>query len=161
ALALPPPVQLVSSAAAPPISAYDRVYTADQTSNTVTVMEPLHNRVLGTIPLGNVRMDTGADTLGAMYDGQLDVHGLGFSRDGRYPDVIDVTTNGAHVIDTATNKVVHTIHLGRAPHEGFFSPDGKELWVAERGQDTIAIIDWRGDKVLDRIVSEDGPSKVV
>ncbi|HTJ33152.1 MAG TPA: beta-propeller fold lactonase family protein [Dactylosporangium sp.] len=161
ALLLPPPVQQAPPAQPPPMTSDDRVYTADQTSNTVTVIDPHANRVLGTIPLGSVRMDTGADTLGAMYNGQIDVHGLGFSRDGRYLDVIDVTTNAAHVVDTATNKVVHTIYLGRATHEGFFSPDGKELWVAERGQDTVAVVDWRNERVLDRIVSEDGPSKVV
>jgi YVTN family beta-propeller protein len=164
ALLLPPPLQQhlqQAPPAPPPISSEDRVYTADQTSNTVTVVDPHANRVLGTIPLGSIRMDTGADTLGAMYDGQFDVHGLGFSRDGRYLDVIDVTTNAAHVVDTATNKVLHTIYLGRATHEGFISPDGNQLWVAERGQDTIAIVDWRNEKVLDRIVSEDGPSKVV
>ncbi|MFG2041578.1 hypothetical protein [Dactylosporangium sp. NPDC048998] len=146
---------------AQPISANDRVYTADQDSNTVSVINPKTGTVLGTIPLGSVRMDTDADVLGAMYDGQINVHGLGFSRDGRYLDVIDVTTNAAHVIDTASNTVVRTIYLGRAPHEGFFSPDGNQLWVAERGQDTVAVIDWRNDRVVDRIVSEDGPSKVV
>ena len=78
-------------------------------------------------------MDTNADVLGAMYDGQIGVHGLGFSRDGQYLNVIDVTTNAVHVIDTATNAVVHTIYLGRAPHDGFFSADGSQLWVAERG----------------------------
>jgi YVTN family beta-propeller protein len=146
---------------AQPISPNDRVYTADQDSNTVSVINPKTGVVLGTIPLGSVRMDTNADVLGAMYDGQIDVHGLGFSRDGRYLDVIDVTTNAAHVIDTASNKIVRTIYLGRAPHEGFFSPDGNQLWVAERGQDTVAIIDWRNNRVVDRIVSSDGPSKVV
>ncbi|WP_190254758.1 hypothetical protein [Dactylosporangium sucinum] len=105
ALLLPPPLQQAPPAQPPPISSDDRVYTADQTSNTVTVIDPHANRVLGTVALGSVRMDTGADTLGAMYDGQLDVHGLGFSRDGRYLDVIDVTTNAAHVVDTATNRV--------------------------------------------------------
>jgi DNA-binding beta-propeller fold protein YncE len=44
-----------------------------------------------------------------MYDGQIDVHGLGFSCDGQYLNVIYVTTNAVHVIDTATNAVVHTI----------------------------------------------------
>jgi YVTN family beta-propeller protein len=146
---------------AQPISANDRVYTADQDSNTVTVIDPKTNTVLGTIPLGKPRMDTDADVLGAMYDGQIDVHGLGFSRDGRYLDVIDVTTNAVHVVDTATNQVTHTIYLGRAPHEGFFSSDGNQLWIAERGQDTVAVIDWRNDRVVDRIHSEDGPSKVV
>jgi YVTN family beta-propeller protein len=160
----PPPSHPVQAPALPgaqPISANDRVYTADQDSNTVTVINPKTNTVLGTIALGNPRLDTDADVLGAMYDGQIDVHGLGFSRDGRYLDVIDVTSNAVHVIDTATNAVVHTIYLNRAPHEGFFSADGNELWVAERGVDTVAVIDWRHDRVIDRIVSEDGPSKVV
>jgi YVTN family beta-propeller protein len=146
---------------APPISANDRVYTADQDSNTVTVVNPKTNTVLGTIPFGKVRLDTNADVLGAMYDGEIDVHGLGFSRDGRYLNVIDVTTNAVHVIETSSNKVLRTIYLRRAPHEGFFSPDGNYLWVAERGVDTIAVIDWRANRVIDRIVSEDGPSKVV
>jgi YVTN family beta-propeller protein len=157
----PPPAQAPALPGAQPISANDRVYTADQDSNTVTVINPKTDTVLGTIALGKPRMDTNADVLGAMYDGQIDVHGLGFSRDGRYLDVVDVTTNAVHVIDTATNQVLHTIYLGRAPHEGFFSPDGKQLWVAERGQDTVAVIDWRHDRVIDRIHSEDGPSKVV
>ena len=155
------PVQAPALPGAQPISANDRVYTADQDSNTVSVINPKTDTVLGTIALGNPRLDTDADVLGAMYDGQIDVHGLGFSRDGRYLDIIDVTSNAVHVIDTATNAVVHTIYLNRAPHEGFFSPDGNELWVAERGVDTVAVIDWRHDRVIDRIVSEDGPSKVV
>jgi YVTN family beta-propeller protein len=155
------PVQAPALPGAQPISANDRVYTADQDSNTVTVINPKTDTVLGTIALGKPRLDTNADVLGAMYDGQIDVHGLGFSRDGRYLDVIDVTSNAVHVIDTATNQVLHTIYLDRAPHEGFFSPDGNELWVAERGVDTVAVIDWRHGRVIARIHSEDGPSKVV
>jgi len=146
---------------AQPISDNDRVYTADQDSNTVSVIDPKTDTVLGTIPFGAVRMDPNADVLGAMYDGEIDVHGLGFSRDGRYLDVIDVVTNAVHVIDTASNEVIRTIYLGRAPHEGFFSPDGRELWIAVRGQSYVAVIDWRNSRVVDRIPTEDGPSKVV
>jgi YVTN family beta-propeller protein len=146
---------------AQPISANDRVYTADQDSNTVTVIDPKTNTVLGTIPLGAVRMDTNADVLGPMYSGQIDVHGLGFSRDGRYVDVMDVTTNAVQVIDTATNKVIRTIYVGRAPHEGFFSPDGRTIWVAVRGQDYVAVIDWKTGQVIHKIYTEPGPSKVV
>src|ERR1700758_3695164 len=141
-----PPPRVTPAPALPgaqPISGNDRVYTADQDSNTVTVIDPKTGTVLGTIPLGAVRLDTNADTLGPMYDGEIDVHGLGFSRDGRYLDVMDVTTNAVQVIDTATNKVVRTIYVGLAPHEGFFSPDGRTIWVAVRGQDYVAVIDWR------------------
>ncbi|MGW1802029.1 hypothetical protein ACWCQN_40510 [Streptomyces sp. NPDC001984] len=143
------------------ISGNDRVYTADQDSNTVSVINPATNKVLGTIALGKPRLSPSADVLGAMYDGEIDVHGLGFSRDGKWLDVIDVTTNAVHIIDTATNKVVRTMYVGRAPHEGFFSPDGTRLWVAVRGQDYISVLDWRAGKEVDRIHTEDGPSKVV
>jgi YVTN family beta-propeller protein len=146
---------------AQPISGNDRVYTADQDSNTVSVIDPKTNTVLGTIALGQPRMAPTADVLGAMYKGELDVHGLGFSRDGRWLDVIDVTTNAVHVIDTATNKVVRTIYVGRAPHEGFFSPDGNRLWVAVRGLNYVSVIDWRAGREAERIYTEDGPSKVV
>lgn len=155
------PVQAPALPGAQPISENDRVYTADQDSNTVTVINPKTNKVLGTIVLGSVRMDTNADILGAMYHGEIDVHGLGFSRDGRYLAVICVTTNSVHVVETATNKIIRTIYVGRAPHEGFFTPDGCYIWVAERGLNTIAVIDWRSSSVVDRIVTEDGPSKVV
>ena len=146
---------------AQPISGNDRVYTADQDSNTVTVIDPKTNTVLGTIPLGAVRMDTNADVLGPMYNGEIDVHGLGFSRNGRYLDVIDVTTNAVQVIDTATNKVIRTIYVGRAPHEGFFAPEGKTIWVAVRGLNYVAVIDWRTGQVIHKIYTEPGPSKVV
>lgn len=146
---------------AQPISGNDRVYTADQASNTVSVINPATNTVLGTIPFGKPRLSPSADVLGAMYDGQIDVHGLGFSRDGKWLNVIDVTTNAVHVIDTATNKVVRSVYVGRAPHEGFFSPDGTRIWVAVRGQDYVSVIDWRAGKEVDRIHTEDAPSKVV
>ncbi|MEE1805241.1 YncE family protein [Streptomyces sp. BE133] len=154
-------IQAPALSGAQKISGNDRVYTADQDSNTVSVVNPATNKVLGTIALGKPRLSPSADVLGAMYDGEIDVHGLGFSRDGKWLDVIDVTTNAVHIIDTATNKVVRTMYVGRAPHEGFFSPDGTRLWVAVRGQDYISVIDWRAGKEVDRIHTEDGPSKVV
>src|SRR6202007_3044044 len=47
---------------AQPISSRDRVYTADQASNTVTVTNPKTNQVLGTIPL---RQDPLGQSLGS------------------------------------------------------------------------------------------------
>ncbi len=144
--------------AATPISARDRVYTADQTSNTVTVINPATNQVLGTIPLGDERL---GHLLSPLYFGQANVHGLGFSRDGRLLDVIDVTTNAAVLIDTATHRVLRTFYVGRAPHEGFISPDGRQLWVAVRGQDYVAVLDIASGREVDRLQTEPGPSKVV
>ena len=144
-----------------PISSGDRVYTADQSSNTVSVVDPATNRVLGTIALGQARLD---GVLGPSDDDQVNVHGLGFSRDGTLLNVLAVTSNAAMVIDTASNKLVQTTYLRRAPHEGFISPNGKTLWVAERGVDTVAIIrlgEDDSDEKIRRIQTGKNPSKVV
>lgn len=134
------------------------MYTADQTSNSVSVIDPSSNTVLGTIALGQPRVN---GVLGPVDHDQVNVHGLDFSRDGRLLDAIAVTSNAAVLIDTATNQPLQTTYLERAPHEGFVSPDGRTLWVAERGADTVAVIDIRRNEVIDRIDTGHRPSKVV
>jgi DNA-binding beta-propeller fold protein YncE len=46
-------------------------------------------------------------------------------------------------IDTATNTVKHTTYVGRSPHEAFFTPNGKEVWVTVRGEDYVDVLDGR------------------
>ncbi|NUT14736.1 MAG: hypothetical protein HOQ33_09565, partial [Cupriavidus sp.] len=79
----------------------DRVYTADQNSNTVSVIDPAANRLLGQIRLGNAR----PDVLSPLYKGELNVHGLGFSPDHRTLIAISNGSNSVAFIDTATNRV--------------------------------------------------------
>jgi YVTN family beta-propeller protein len=62
-----------------PISQRDRFYTADQFSNTVSVIDPSGNTLLGVIRLG----DPTPANLSPLYRGQLLVHGMGFSPDHR------------------------------------------------------------------------------
>src|SRR6202158_5453908 len=108
-----------------PISSHDRVYVANQTSNTVSVIDPSANKLLGVIRLG----DPVPGALSPLYRGQLLVHGLGYSPDGKMLAVVSVGSNSVTLIDTATNKVKGTIYVGRSPHEPFFTPNGRELWV--------------------------------
>jgi YVTN family beta-propeller protein len=152
-----PVVQAPALPGAQPISSRDRVYTADQVSNTVTVINPKTNEVLGTIPLGHDRLD---QILGPIDRSQINVHGLGFSRDGSKLDVISVTSNAAQIVRTRDNRV-RTAYVGRSPHEGFVSPDGRTLWVAVRGQDYVSVLDSRTARQVQRIRTADGPSKVV
>ncbi|GAC1643383.1 MAG: beta-propeller fold lactonase family protein [Mycobacterium sp.] len=143
---------------AQPISSRDRVYTADQTSNTVTVINPATNAVLGTIALGAQRL---GDTLGPQYLRDVDVHGLGFSRDGQYLDVVSVTTNTVTVVRTADNGIVSQTNVGRSSHEGFFSPDGKNIWVADRALSQLDIVDAQHGGVIGHVDTDAGPSKVL
>ena len=60
-----------------PVSHHDRVYTADQFSNTISVTDPVDNKLLGVIRLGYPL----PGNLSPLYHGQLLVHGTGFSPD--------------------------------------------------------------------------------
>lgn len=146
-------VPLAAAAKDMPVSPRDRVYAADQYSNTVSVIDPSRNRLLGLLKLG----DPQPASLSPLYRGQLLVHGLGFSPDGRTLAVVSVGSNSVSFVDTATNAVRHVTYLGRSPHEAFFTPDGKEVWVTVRGEDYIAVIDARTYEESGRIEVPAGP----
>jgi YVTN family beta-propeller protein len=135
----------------------DRVYTADQTSNTVSVIDPATNKLLGSIHLGE---DVPA-ALSPLYRGELLVHGLGFSPDHKTLDVVSIGSNSVTLIDTETNTVKGKIYVGRAPHEAFFRPDGRELWVAVRGENYVSVIDPVQKKEVRRIETANGPGMVM
>ncbi|MEO8644302.1 YncE family protein [Pseudomonas sp.] len=120
-----------------PVSHQDRVYAAEQFSNTVSVIDPVDNKLLGVINLG----DPQPGNLSPLYKGEVLVHGMGFSPDHRTLAIVSIGTNSVSFIDTATNTVKHKTYLGRAPHEAFYTPDGKEIWVTVRGEDYVAVID--------------------
>jgi YVTN family beta-propeller protein len=136
-----------------PVSSHDRVYAADQTSNTVSVIDPASNKLLGVIRLG----DPVPGALSPLYRGELLVHGLGYSPDSKTLAVVSVGSNSITLIDTATNKVKGIIYVGRSPHEAFFTPDGRELWVTVRGETYVSVIDPMLMKETRRIEIANGP----
>src|SRR5437868_11844960 len=136
-----------------PVSSHDRVYTADQTSNTVSAIEPSENKLLGMIKLG----DPVPGALSPLYKGQLLVHGLGYSPDSKMLAVVSVGSNSVTLIDTATNRVKGTVYVGRSPHEAFFTPNRRELWVTVRGENYVSVIDPTRMKETQRIETANGP----
>jgi YVTN family beta-propeller protein len=147
------------AAAAPdfPVSHRDRVYAAEQYSNTVSVTDPASNKLLGVIRLG----DPQPSDLSPLYHGQVLVHGMGFSPDHRTLAVVSTGTNSATFIDTATNKVKHVTYVGRSPHEAFFTPDGKEVWVTVRGEDYVSVLDGSTYAEKARIKVPSGPGMTI
>src|SRR5205823_14983403 len=120
-----------------PVSSHDRVYTADQTSNTISVIDPGENKLLGVIRLG----DPVPGALSPLYRGELLVHGLGYSPDSKTLAVVSVGSNSVTLIETATNRIKGKIYVERSPHEAFLTPNGRELWVTARGEDYVSVID--------------------
>jgi YVTN family beta-propeller protein len=94
-----------------------------------------------------------------LYHGAIDIHGAAPAPDDSLIATTGRGTSNVYLIETATLKVVGNtanpqvgsttnperlssgIIVGREPHEPTFSRNGKELWVASRGEDRIAIVD--------------------
>lgn len=147
--------QVPGNASAPdiPISHQDRLYAAEQFSNTLSVIDPVDNRLLGVINLG----DPQPANLSPLYRGEVLVHGMGYSPDHKTLAVVSIATNSVSFIDTETNTVKHKTYVGRAPHEAFFTPDGNEVWVTIRGEDYVSVLDAHTYKEIIRMKTPGGP----
>ncbi len=142
---------------ATPAGPGDRVYAAEQFSNTVSVSDPVAGKLLGVIRLGEPQ----PTSFTPLYKGQVLVHGLGFSPDGSTLAVVSIGSNSVTFIDTATNSVKHTTYVGRSPHEAFFTPDGRFVWVTVRGEDYVSVIDAKTFAEVDRVKTASGPGMTI
>jgi YVTN family beta-propeller protein len=140
-----------------PISHQDRVYSAEQYSNTVSVTDPVDNKLVGTIRLG----DPLPANLSPLYKGQVLVHGMGFSPDHRTIAVVAIGSNAVNFIDTATNSVKHVTYVGRSPHEAFYTMDGSEVWVVVRGENYVSVLDGTSYEEKTRITVPNGPGMTI
>jgi YVTN family beta-propeller protein len=140
-----------------PVSHRDRVYAAEQFSNTVSVTDPASSELLGVIRLG----DPTPGNLSPLYRGQLLVHGMGVSPDHKTLAVVSIGSNSVTFIDTATNTVKRVTYVGRSPHEAFFTRDGKEVWVTVRGEDYVAVLDGHTFEEKARIKVPAGPGMTI
>ncbi|WP_416829180.1 cytochrome D1 domain-containing protein [Ectobacillus polymachus] len=132
-----------------------RVYTMNEISNTVSVIDPSTNKFLMDIPLGD------EDIHRPLYNGFIDVHGAWLSPNGK---ILLVTARGSSdvvKIDTETNKVVGYLPVGREPHAIMFTNDGKEAWVTIRGEDYIDVIDPETLTLKEKIKTVNGPGMPV
>jgi YVTN family beta-propeller protein len=136
-----------------PVSHHDRIYAAEQFSNTVSVTDPASNTLLGVIRLG----DTQPTNFTPLYRGQLLVHGMGFSPDHKTLAIVSIGSNAVTFIDTTTNMVKHTTYVGRSPHEAFFTPDGRDVWVTVRGENYVSVLDSKTYLETARIELPNGP----
>ena len=139
------------------ISHADRVYAAEQFSNTVSVIDPASNELLGVIRLG----DPQPTNFSPLYRGQVLVHGMGFSPDRKTIAVVSIGSNSVTFIDTATNRVLHTTYVGRSPHEAFFTPDGREVWVTIRGENYVSVLNASTFEETSRIKTPGGPGMAI
>jgi YVTN family beta-propeller protein len=136
--------------------AHDRVYTANQVSNTISVIDPSKNEFLGEIVLGKPY----PNVLSPLYKGQALVHGLRYSPELKMLAVVSIGSNSVTLISTETNQVLKTIYIGRSPHEPTFTPDSKQIWVSVRGEAYVSVIDVKQVAEIKKVAVADGPGMI-
>ena len=130
----------------------DRVFTANEDSNTVTVIDPETNTVEATVDLTGFDPRAPFDPTKPpfsmhhkpLYNGAIDVHGMNASPDGKLLAVTARGSSNVYLIDAVNLEKIGNpqgIIVGREPHIPTFTPDGKKLWVTVRGSNYIAVID--------------------
>jgi YVTN family beta-propeller protein len=111
------------TAAAQSDYSHDRVYTANQISNSVSVIDPSQNKFIGEIKLGKPY----PNVLNPLYRDQALVHGLRYSPHKKLLAAVAIGSNSVTFISTETDKVIKTVYVGRSPHEPTFTPDSKQV----------------------------------
>ena len=168
------------AAAAPPASGVQgSVWTANEASDSISVIDAGTNQVLTTLtgipgphnlqaaPDGkSVWAVSGHGAAAVMIDtASFEVHGV--VPTGKAPAHIVVTPDGktayasnsgddtVTAIDTATMQAVATIPVGQYPHGLRPSPDGKWIYVANMEGNTLSVIDTKNNtKIADIAVGQ-------
>lgn len=117
-----------------------RVYTANESSNTVTVLDGDNYQVIGDI-----------DTL------NHGAHDLALSRDGKQLWVTNLANGRVSVIDTDSLKTIASIYTGTRAHVVALTNNNKHAWVANITDNTISIIDTSIYRILGTIPVGKGP----
>lgn len=112
-----------------------------------------------------------------LYHGCIDAHGCVPSPDGRMLATAGRGSSNVYFIDTINKKVMGNARnpaagpttnaelitsgyfVGREPHEPTFTRDGRELWVAVRGEDRIAILNMEQSAPIRYLDTVSGPAQ--
>jgi YVTN family beta-propeller protein len=156
-----------------------RVFTANISGNSISIIE---KNAVTAVPVGQ-----GPEAIDLSPDGKelwtahsrdggvsvIDVAGknvthtfnigtkrsnrLKFTPDGRQVLVSDLDGNEVIVIDAASHKEVKRIKMGRTPEGILMAKDAARAYVAEAGENRIAIIDLKTLEVTGHLTTGNGP----
>src|SRR5258708_3993965 len=124
---------VVSSSAA----AKTFVYVANGGSNSVSVIDTVHNTVVATIPVSSGPSD------------------VAVTPDGDRAYVTIAPSNSVSVIDTVANTVIATIPITLLAGVAV-TPDGTRAYVTSRNIDTVSVIDTASNNVTATIAEPAG-----
>ncbi|HJU03653.1 MAG TPA: YncE family protein [Nitrospiraceae bacterium] len=120
-----------------------RIYVANESSSTISVLDAKTFRLVGTIDTKN-----------------HSTHDLALTRDGTRLFATNLASGRLSVIDTNLLETVASIYIGNRCHVVALSNDNRQAWIANIGEDTISIMDTATYRVLGTIPLGKGPTSI-
>lgn len=137
----------------------DFAFTANEKTQSLSIIDTHSDRVVDTICLGSDPAQPGTpqpsgpcdgeNPLAAFYNGQVGTHGLWLTPDEKILLVANRISGTVAAIDTETRTLLGYTPVGREPHLAVVRPDGKEAWVAMRGENYISVLELDSEKLHD------------
>lgn len=120
---------------------HSRVYVANESSNSVTVVDGDTFQVVGTV---DARSHA--------------THDLAVSRDGRWLFATNLASGRLSAINTKAMETVASIATGDRAHVVTLTNDNRQAWVANIGENTISVVDTTTFRILGTIAVGKGPT---
>lgn len=153
----------------------DRIYVANYTDSSLTVIDGTSNQVLRTIPAGQFPYvlcynpsanriycaNYGSNTITVVDAASYDV--IATIPVGRNPSALcfNPTSNKVYavnsrdatvsVIDAANNTVITTVRVDSSPSAAIWKPDINRVYVANFASNSVSVIDGSTDSVIARV----------
>ena len=124
-----------------PAAAPARAYVANESSNSVTVVDADSLHVLATIDARNHA-----------------THDLALSRDGRFLLATNLAPGRLSVIDTTAMETVGSVYTGARAHVVAFTNDERQAWIANIAQDNVSIVDIGTLRIVGTLPTGKGPT---
>ncbi len=118
-----------------------RVFIANESSNSVTVVDGDSFQVIATVDARNHA-----------------THDLAVSRDGRWLFATNLASGRLSAINTKALETVASIATGDRAHVVTLTNDNRQAWVANIGENTISIVDTGTFRILGTILVGKGPT---
>ena len=138
-------------------SATGKVYVADEEANTVSVIDAVSFKRISSIPVGqgphNVQVAPDGKLVWVTNNGEPGKAAGKVTHEGMPKAADGVMAVGGEVwaIDTATDKVVAKVPVGMHPAHVVVTPDGRDAYVANGGDNSVSVVDISALRVVETI----------
>lgn len=137
-----------------------RVYTADQNGNSVSVIDTTENKVVKSVEVKsmphNVQISPNGKEVWVVV-AQPGVEDMSGMNHGDHGDHGSGMAGQLWVIDTTNSKITHKIDIGSDPAHVILTPNSKEAYVSNGGDNTVSVVDTSTYKVTATVDVGEGP----